>query len=68
MVIEWILAYAMLNAMSESAPRPLAPMPSRSACLAEAEKRNRTDENLRDPEVRKLGGEFVCLHVVRVTT
>lgn len=68
MVIEWILAYAMLNMLHQSAPVPVAAMTSRSACMAEAERRNRTDENLRDPKVRQLGGEFVCLRIVRVTT
>lgn len=66
-MVEWILAYALLTKVDTSAPQMIAPMPSRSACLAEAEKRNRTDERLREKAVRAAGGEFVCLHIVRVT-
>lgn len=64
-MIEYILAYALLNAMQTEAPRSIKPFEDRSACMAEAEKRNRTDERLRDKEVRALGGEFVCLKVER---
>lgn len=68
MLIEWILAYALLHEVDTNAPQQLKPMESRSACLAEAEKRNRSDERLRAPEVRAKGGEFVCLQIVRVST
>lgn len=66
MGIEYILAYVLLNQLQTQAPRPIAAMETRSACMAEAEKRNRTDERLRDKDVRALGGEFVCLKVERV--
>ncbi len=66
-MIEWILAYALLAKLDATAPQMVAPMPTRSACLAEAERRNRTDERLRQKDVRAVGGEFVCLQVVRVS-
>lgn len=63
--VTYILAYVQMHRLEESRPQFIAPMFSREQCLVEAEKRNRTDENLRDPAVRQLGGEFVCLKIER---
>lgn len=64
-MIEWILAYALLAKLDTVAPQFVLPYKERDTCIAEADKRNRTDANLRDPQVRALGGEFVCLKIVR---
>lgn len=66
--IEWILAYALLAKLDTVAPQFVRPYPERDACMVEAEKRNRTTPELQTPEVRALGGEFVCLKVVRAGT
>lgn len=67
MGIEYILAFAFLANLKEDAPQQIAPYADRSAWMAEAEKRNRTDVRLRADDVRAKGGEFVCLKVERVS-
>lgn len=67
-MIEYILAVAFLNAMEARKPHMVGPMPSRSACMAAAEKANKTDEQMRDPQLRELGAEYVCLKVEKVQT
>ena len=64
-MIEYILAVAFLNVMDARKPHMVLPMETRSACMAEAEKRDKQDEQLRDPQLRELGAEYVCLKVKR---
>lgn len=65
-MIEAILAYAMMFHLEDSRPQLMVPFTSLAACLIEAEKLNRTDEDLRDPRVRAVGGEYVCLVIKKV--
>lgn len=64
-MIEYILALAPLLSMHEDSPRLIAPHTTLSGCMADAEKRNRTDETLRTVEARVAGLEYVCLEVKR---
>ncbi len=50
---------------AEIEPTLLGVMTSKEACMIEADKHNRNNKVVRDPEVRAKGGEFVCLKVER---
>lgn len=60
------LAIWFSAASAEVAPIVLAPVPSREACLVQAEKLNNTDEQLNSPQGKSLGAEAVCLIVTKV--
>jgi hypothetical protein len=64
-MIEFILALAALNEPN-TAPHLVSSHRERSACMTLAEKRNRTDEDLRTVEARVKGLEYVCLKIERV--
>lgn len=67
-MIEYILAVAFLNAMDARKPVMVAPHTTRSACMAAAEKANKTDPQMQDPALRAMGAEYVCMKVEKVST
>lgn len=48
-------------------PYIVARYSSMEACQADALRLNRTTEKLREPEMRRIGAEFVCLKIERST-
>lgn len=65
MIVESILALAALN-LPTVPPELLRPFASHEQCMVEAEKMNKTVEELRTPPAREAGYEFICLKVSRV--
>lgn len=64
MIVESVLALMPLFA-PDKPPAPLQGFESHAACQAKADQLNRTDEDLRKPEARVIGLEYVCLKVYR---
>lgn len=66
MLVEYILAIAFLEAMTQYKPQFVAPMPAKEQCMVEAAKRNAQEaEGLKE---LGDGAQFVCLKVERVST
>lgn len=61
----YYLAFAFLLQV-DIEPTILNVYKSKEDCIKEADKQNRNNKTVRDLEVRKKGGEFVCLKVERV--
>lgn len=62
-----ILAVHFFNEAESKPPYMLLPFTDGEACLKEADKRNRTDEQMRRDDLRAMGAEYVCLKIERVT-
>lgn len=64
MIVESILALMPLFE-PEKQPKLLQGFGTHSACQAKADQLNRIDEDLRKPDARVIGLEYVCLKVFR---
>lgn len=60
-----ILAVHFFNNVAK-APVLVEPFGDSESCQTEALKRNKVDENLRRPDLRAMGAEYVCLKIERV--
>ncbi len=63
MLVSILALVALANPAIE--PGLLERFQSHEACMVEADKRNRTDPDLRTQLAREAGIEYVCLKVVR---
>ncbi len=71
MIVTYYLAFVLVFAPTE-APEILegfkgtGQTSAQVECQIEADKQNRNNPVVRDPKVREMGGEFVCLKVERL--
>jgi hypothetical protein len=65
-MVTYILALAFLH-VPGAPPKLIAPHESREACMVDAAKYNRADEQLRSKGAREAGMEYVCLKIERAT-
>lgn len=64
-MITYILAIVFFAQGADTAPVIIGPMADHETCMIEARKFNTMDKALHRPDVRKLGGEYACLKIIR---
>ena len=62
-----LLAVVFFAEAETRRPFIVSPMFSADECMKQAEKLNKTDEQMRRPDLRAMGAEYVCLKIQRVT-